>query len=1253
MRRKAFWSRMMLGAATCAVAATSLAAPAVAAPGDVTLMSRESGSGPAGDHGSVQPFATASGNDVAFLSAATNLGPQPTGTSVNQAWSRSLVEGANQLASRADGYFGDPADAAVSNVSVSDDGNMVAFETRATNLGPTTAGVDRVFVRDLAEGTLTLVAENAVRPSISGDGRWLAFMSHTNYDGASGVSAKVYVADLSATNSYDLVSVDGATTLVGDYPRLSADGRYVAFTQQNQVDVRDRTAQTTEVVSRATGAGGATENGAPVGAYPAISRDGRFVAWATSASNLVAADTNGKLDVYERDRQTNTTTLVSRADGAGGAIGDQNSQTVTLSDDGRLVGFLSRSTNFSSLDNNNGDNVYVRDVAANTLTWVHGTADETGPSAPQGAMQGVSLSGDGAAVFYDTNATILPAQEAVGGFADVFRRQLGAAPVVSVADAPAVAEGGPGDTAAAAFTVTLSAAATTTVAVPYATADGTADGNDYTSTAGTLTIAPGQTTATVDVPITGDGTPEADETFTLTLGTPSGATLGRATATATILNDDTAPPPPPGDQPKAQSEHTLIGQVFYRPSYAPGADPGGPMNLLTSPFARTRLRVHLLDAAGHLVRGADVTPPDPKRLDVSMLDFEIDGLPACRGCTVVLGENPGDPVADTVPVDFGGEPGQDVVQLEAGRTAAGGRVSGAIEAPVTMNPAGLVVRVVRPGGKTTILADSAGASLQCGRPTSAGAKGTGTARAVTCPAGMFFSYRLSGLPQDGSAATVQLLQKTARGDAVVVDTQDVVLDPGEHLVPQLEALDALPRSASGRVLYGKIATLAPYAPGAVTSGELMPDPKEKPEVALVRDGKAIKKATVTTSTGKPSKTGIAATPAGVTYSLDGLGACTSQCALELRVGKDTRSFPVAVPDRSPSVTRADLRYPATGTSEFLEGYVQTFARTGVRVTVADARTGKLLADSATVPDPTCHTGARCPPRAAVPVTGYAPFRLGGLPAERDVKVVLSVGGKAVDTKALTTERAGQVSNAGVLVAPLSAPHGRTVVGNVVSGRGSVPGGATPRVDPKAIKGVRLVDAAGKVLGQAPLISPRSAARTGAPAAQTASVTSYGYELTGLPAACADCEVELVESSGAVGDRVPVTVPDEQVSVTPAPDLRDGELTAGKWVTVAVNPTATVGVRDVRVTVTGPDGRVLADSAATKACPGSSGVCGGVSSGTLTYRLGGVPADTTNVLVTVSLRGRKVASSNVAFAPGAVESGVGLIVRVPSSGSGKA
>lgn len=95
----------------------------------------------------------------------------------------------------------------------------------------------------------------------------------------------------------------------------------------------------------------------------------------------------------------------------------------------------------------------------------------------------------------------------------------------------------------ATFNVRLSAASAASVSVAFATADGTARAAlDYVATGGSLSFAPGTTLRTVVVPILGDTLVEGDETFSVRLSGPTGATLGTSTATGTIVDDD-APAP--------------------------------------------------------------------------------------------------------------------------------------------------------------------------------------------------------------------------------------------------------------------------------------------------------------------------------------------------------------------------------------------------------------------------------------------------------------------------------------------------------------------------------------------------------------------------------------------------------------------------------------------------------------------------------------------------------------------------------------
>jgi hypothetical protein len=131
------------------------------------------------------------------------------------------------------------------------------------------------------------------------------------------------------------------------------------------------------------------------------------------------------------------------------------------------------------------------------------------------------------------------------------RRLLSATarPTVSVADATML-EGTDGVTNLV-FTVSLSAAAKRLTVVPFRTVDGTATvaDSDYVATSGSVTFRVGQRTAAITVPVRGDLTIEADETLQVVLGTPTNATLGGATATGVIRNDDLPPAPPPGPPP--------------------------------------------------------------------------------------------------------------------------------------------------------------------------------------------------------------------------------------------------------------------------------------------------------------------------------------------------------------------------------------------------------------------------------------------------------------------------------------------------------------------------------------------------------------------------------------------------------------------------------------------------------------------------------------------------------------------------------
>jgi large repetitive protein len=122
-----------------------------------------------------------------------------------------------------------------------------------------------------------------------------------------------------------------------------------------------------------------------------------------------------------------------------------------------------------------------------------------------------------------------------------------AAPTLSVSDVTLV-EGNSG-TKNATFTVSLSTSSGFTVGVSFATLDGSAlEGgsaltgqDDYDAASSTLLFAPGETSKTVDVLVNGDVLPEANETFSLQLSSPSNATVSDGQGLCTVSNDDASP----------------------------------------------------------------------------------------------------------------------------------------------------------------------------------------------------------------------------------------------------------------------------------------------------------------------------------------------------------------------------------------------------------------------------------------------------------------------------------------------------------------------------------------------------------------------------------------------------------------------------------------------------------------------------------------------------------------------------------------
>ena len=270
--------------------------------------------------------------------------------------------------------------------------------------------------------------DSSVSPSISSDGRYVAFVSSASnlVDGDTNGRTDIFVHDRD-THTTTRVSLDSTGTQGNDWstsPSISSDGRYVAFESwasnlvggdtnaMPDIFVRDRNTNTTTRVSLdSTGT-----QGKGYSYTPFISSDGRYVAFVSGASNLVDGDTNEAPDIFVRDRNTHTTTRISLD--STGMDGNDSSDYPSISSDGRYVAFLSAASNLVDGDTNAMPDIFVRDLNTNTTTRI--SLDSTGRQGNNSSVS-PSISSDGRYVAFVSSASNLVDGDTNGQY-DIFVR---------------------------------------------------------------------------------------------------------------------------------------------------------------------------------------------------------------------------------------------------------------------------------------------------------------------------------------------------------------------------------------------------------------------------------------------------------------------------------------------------------------------------------------------------------------------------------------------------------------------------------------------------------------------------------------------------------------------------------------------------------------------------------------------------------------------------------------------------------------
>jgi hypothetical protein len=249
----------------------------------------------------------------------------------------------------------------------------------------------------------------------------------------------------------------------------------------------------------------------------------------STAVNAVLTDTAGLGTIVDDDDPPAVSVADVTVDEGNSGTASANFAVTLSRPSGRLI-----EVNYSTADGNaTASEDYT--AASGTVTFAPGEASKTVPVAVKGDVRDELNETFAVNLGTPTNATI--AREA----ATATITDDDDPAVLSIANAR-VTEGDGEGTSEATFTVTLAPESGRTVTVAYATANGTATAADYTATSGQLTFTARDTTETVTVPVIRDGLDEGDETFTVNLSGPVGATLGTPrSAVGTIEDDDPFP----------------------------------------------------------------------------------------------------------------------------------------------------------------------------------------------------------------------------------------------------------------------------------------------------------------------------------------------------------------------------------------------------------------------------------------------------------------------------------------------------------------------------------------------------------------------------------------------------------------------------------------------------------------------------------------------------------------------------------------
>ena len=442
-----------LAVAALAVTALALSCTSQALAGAPVMQLVSRADGPDGRVAGGFPVSvSADGRYVLFGSRDATLGsPSGLGNEFDF-YVRDTQLGRTELVNRDDGANGAPVPGCLPG-GMSADGRYVSLRCDAFN----TSTHNRVLVRDRATQTTKDVSALTARFSVSPpskDGRFVV-VGGGDASGDATVRVDLATGDTAYVTRYS--GADGArTTALNGYGALSPNGRYAVFSSRAQdldaprqtppsetvagpvqVWLRDLDTETTVLVSRADGLSGPRATQPATGV--SVTSQGA-VLFATAETELGGVTGNRWGHLLVRDTRAGHTTVVDRADGNAGALAPVPVEGYAQADDDRVVAFATEAS-LDGCTRTDFPAVYVRDLVDGTTRLVSRNGQDQANA--RSAVDFPALSLDGRHLAFRTSATNLDPPLRAGAFDGIYE-VLDVTSVLAQPPRPACADGGGG-----------------------------------------------------------------------------------------------------------------------------------------------------------------------------------------------------------------------------------------------------------------------------------------------------------------------------------------------------------------------------------------------------------------------------------------------------------------------------------------------------------------------------------------------------------------------------------------------------------------------------------------------------------------------------------------------------------------------------------------------------------------------------------------------------------------------------------------